>query len=738
LAQPKPPLAPDLDSHPLETLEGTVERLTFADPESHYAVVRLRVKGRRQPATVVGPLAAVKEGEQLHLKGRYEIHPRWGEQFRVVWWYAVLPATVSGIEKYLASGLIKGIGPELAQRLVDQFGAETLTVIDDHPERLTEVSGIGPKKMDQIRRDWQTHKAAREVLVALQGLGVGMAMATKVYQQYGDQAVEVVTTNPYQLALDIHGLGFLTADRLAGRLNLDPLTPARLAAGLLHLLDTMGGEGHVYVPEEVLLSRTEELLHVPRPPLLGSLEDLARAGRVVLPELPAGRAVYKKPAWLAETGVAQSLGRLLTAGGSHPPLHLEDLITRVQQQRGLTLAPEQTAAVAAALKDKVLVITGGPGTGKTTIVSCILDLYQGLGARVLLMAPTGRAAKRLSETTGMTATTIHRALEFSPQTGGFRRGPAEPLKAEVVVVDETSMVDTYLMYHLLRAVPAAARLILVGDSHQLPAVGPGNILKDLIDSGVVKVARLTQIYRQAKESLIVVNAHRINQGEYPFLPQKFGKDDFVFLELDEPEALKARLLDLVAEELPRRYGLDPLRDLQVITPMHRGPVGIQTLNLELQERLNPESERWSWGGRVYRCHDKVMQLRNNYYKEVFNGDIGQVCGFLGATGQLQVDFDGRVITYDPGEREDLTLAYAVTVHKAQGSEFPAVALVLTTHHYMMLQRNLLYTALTRGRRLVVILGSKRALGMAIRNDRPVRRYTHLAARLRETLLPPTG
>lgn len=715
-----------------------MERLTFADAASHYAVVRLRVKGRRQPATVVGPLAAVKEGEQLHLKGRYEVHPKWGEQFRVVWWYAVLPATVSGIEKYLASGLIKGIGPELAQRLVAHFQEETLTVIGETPERLTEVSGIGPKKMDQIRRDWQTHKAAREVLVALQGLGVGMAMASKIYQQYGDQAVEVVTTNPYQLALDIHGLGFLTADRLAGRLNLDPLTPARLAAGLLHLLDTMGGEGHVYVPEEVLLSRTEELLQVPRPPLLKTLEDLARAGRVVLPELPAGRAVYKRPAWLAETGVAQSLGRLATAVGGNPPLHIEDLIIRVQRQRGLTLAPEQTAAVAAALKDKVLVITGGPGTGKTTIVSCILDLYQGLGARVLLMAPTGRAAKRLSETTGMTATTIHRALEFSPQTGGFRRGPAEPLRAELVVVDETSMVDTYLMYHLLRAVPDTARLILVGDAHQLPAVGPGNILKDLIDSGVVKVVRLTQIYRQAKESLIVVNAHRINHGEYPILPQKFGKEDFVFLELDDPETLKGRLLDLVAEELPRRYGLDPLRDLQVITPMHRGPVGIQTLNLELQERLNPESERWSWGGRVYRRHDKVMQLRNNYYKEVFNGDIGQVCGFLAATGQLQVDFDDRVITYDPGEREDLTLAYAVTVHKAQGSEFPAVALVLTTHHYMMLQRNLLYTALTRGRRLVVILGSKRALGMAIRNDRPIRRYTHLAARLRETLAPATG
>ncbi|MGB8992437.1 MAG: ATP-dependent RecD-like DNA helicase [Desulfobaccales bacterium] len=737
MPQPKLPPTPDLTSQPLETLEGAVERLTFADPESHYAVVRLKVRGRRQLATVVGPLAAVKEGEQLHLKGRYEVHPKWGEQFRVVWWYAVLPATVAGIEKYLASGLIKGIGPELAQRLVAKFGAETLTVIDDQPERLAEVPGIGAKRVEQIRQDWHTHKAAREVLVALQGLGVGLSMATKIYQQYGDQAVEVVTTNPYRLALDIHGLGFLTADRLAGRLNLDPLTPARLAAGLLHILDTMAGEGHVYVPEEVLLHRTEELLQVPRVPLVTALHDQAREGRVVLPELPAGRAVYKRPAWVAETGVAQSLGRLLTAAGSHPPLHLEDLIAQVQQQRGIALSQEQSAAVAAALKDKVLIITGGPGTGKTTIVSCILDLFQGLGARVLLMAPTGRAAKRLTETTGMAATTIHRALEFSPQTGGFRRTPADPLKAEVVVVDETSMVDTYLMYHLLRAVPASARLILVGDAHQLPAVGPGNVLKDLMESGVVQVARLTHIYRQAKESLIVVNAHRINQGAYPVLPQKFGQGDFVFLELDDPEAIKARLLDLVAEELPRRFGLDPLRDVQVITPMHRGPVGIQTLNHELQQRLNPESDRWSWGGHLYRRHDKVMQLRNNYYKEVFNGDIGQVCGFLTATGQLQVDFDGRVITYDPGEREELTLAYAVTVHKAQGSEFPAVLLVLTTHHYMMLQRNLLYTALTRGRRLVVILGSKRAIGMAISNDRPIRRYTHLAARLRETLVPPT-
>ncbi len=738
LERPPPPLPPEIAAQPLETLEGAVERISFADPESHYAVLRLKVKGARHPTTVVGALAAVQEGEQLHLKGRYEIHPKYGEQFRAVWWYSVLPATVAGITKYLASGLVKGIGPEMARRLVAHFGAKTLEVIDNHRERLLEVPGIGPKRLAQIRGAWQGQKEIREIMVSLQGLGVSLGLATKIYRQYGAQAVEVLTTNPYQLALDIQGLGFLTADRLASHLNLDPLAPARLAAGLLHILDTMAGEGHVYAPEEQLVRQTQELLRVSPAPLAEVLKGLAREGRVVVTDLPEGPAIYKRPAWVAETGVARMLGGLLATPGATPPLHLEDLVAQVQKSRGLKLSGEQARAVAAALKEKVLVITGGPGTGKTTIVSCILDLYRGLGARVLLMAPTGRAAKRLSEATGAEATTIHRALEFSPQTGGFRRNPADPLKAQVVVVDETSMVDTYLMHHLLRAVPPGARLILVGDAHQLPAVGPGNVLKDLMASGVIQVAQLTHIYRQARESLIVVNAHRINQGEFPVLPKYFGKTDFVFLELDEPQALQRRLLDLVGQELPGRYGFDPLKDLQVITPMHRGPLGIQTLNHLLQQRLNGRSELWTWAGRAFRRGDKVMQLRNNYYKEVFNGDIGQVLGVAGDTGQLQVNFEGRLVPYDPGEREEITLAYAITVHKAQGSEFPGVLLVLTTQHYLLLQRNLLYTGITRGRRLVVLLGSKKALGMAISNDRPIRRHTYLAARLRQALAPITG
>ena len=719
------------DPTPLTALEGVVERLTFADPESHYAVVRLKVKGRRDLVTVVGPLAGTREGEQLQLKGRYEVHPKWGEQFKVTWWYAVLPATEAGIQRYLASGLVKGIGPELAKRLVERFGPETLEVIDHTPERLKEVAGIGDKRIQQITRDWQEHKGARKFLVALQGLGLSLGFATKIYKQYGDQALEVATANPYQLALDIQGLGFATADRLASRLNLDPLTPARLAAGLLHVLETMAGEGHVYAPEKVLLEQARELLQVPGEPLTKALEHLAREGRVVVQELPQGRAVYRKPAWVAETGVARDLGRLKTTPALPAPLHLDDLIEQVQEERGLELSEEQARAVALALREKVVIITGGPGTGKTTIVSCILDLYRRLGARVLLMAPTGRAAKRLSEATGADAATIHRALEFSPQIGGFRRNAAEPLKADAVVVDEASMVDIYLMYHLLKAVPPPARLILVGDVHQLPAVGPGNVLKDLMDSGVAPMARLTQIYRQAKQSLIVVNAHRVNQGAFPVLPRRFGQVDFVFVELQEPEAIKARLLELVSRELPWRYGLDPVKDIQVITPMHRGAVGIQTLNHELQACLNPRAPRYTFGARIYRRGDKVMQLRNNYFKEVFNGDIGQVTGLISDTGQLLVNFDGRVVAYEPGEGDEITLAYAVTVHKAQGSEFPGVVLILTTHHYLLLQRNLLYTALTRGRRLVVLLGSKRALALAIKNDQPVRRFTDLAAKLRQ-------
>ncbi len=729
---------PENPAEPLVALEGQVERVLFTAPENHYAVVLLKVKGRRRPVTLVGALTGVQEGEELQVKGRYVMHPRFGEQFQVVWWYAVLPATVAGIQKYLASGLIKGVGPETAKRLVEHFGADTLEVIDREPERLAEVKGLGRWRIQQITKNWQGQQAARKVLVALQGLGLGLGFATRIYKHYGEQAVAVATTNPYQLALEVEGIGFATADRLAGRLNLDPLAPARLAAGLLHVLEEASGDGHVYLPRNRLLEQAGEQLQVPAAPLAEALEAMRREGRVVVQELPEGQGVYKKPAFVAEMDVARRIANLRATPGKPAPLHLPELLERLQQERGLQLSGEQAAAVLAACREKVLIITGGPGTGKTTIVSLILDLYRQLGAKVLLMAPTGRAAKRLAETTGAEASTIHRALEFSPQTGGFRRNVAEPLKADVVIVDEVSMVDIFLMYHLLRAVPPDARLLLVGDAHQLPAVGPGNVLKDLLQSGVVPVARLTQIYRQARESLIVVNAHRVNQGAFPVLPQRFGTGDFVFQELEDPEQLHQVLLDLVCTYLPKEYGFDPVKDIQVITPMHRGRLGVAALNQDLQARLNPHSPVFPFGDRHLRQHDRVMQLKNNYFKEVFNGDQGLVWGYDPESRRLSVNFEGRLVTYEPTEREELTLAYAVTVHKAQGSEFPAVVLVLTTQHYMMLQRNLLYTALTRGRRLLVLLGSKKALGMAIANDRPVKRFTDLAAKLQQALGPARG
>ncbi|OPX20955.1 MAG: hypothetical protein BZ151_01100 [Desulfobacca sp. 4484_104] len=664
----------------MATLAGQVERISFTDPVSHFTVARLKTKGRPDLVTVVGPLTGIQEGEQLRLKGRWAVHPRFGEQFQVLWWTSVVPATAAGIQKYLGSGFIHGIGPELAARLVKQFGPQTLDIIDNYPQRLQEVPGIGSKRAAQIQAAWETQKDIREVMLFLQEHGVSVAYATKIYKQYGAQAIQIVSDNPYQLATEVYGIGFLTADRLAARLNIDRQSPARLAAGLLYSLDQLAKQGHVYVPRKLLITKAQELLESEVPALEAALESQVQEGHLVIERLEGGETgIYRKPFFVAETGIAQLLARLRAGAGLERPLALDQALAWAQQRRRLRLSAEQAQAVTTALTEKVLVITGGPGTGKTTIISCITDIYRSLGARVTLLAPTGRAAKRLSEATGSEASTIHRCLEFSPQTGGFRRNAGDPLKTDVVVVDEVSMVDTILMYHLLKALPAVARLILVGDAHQLPSVGPGNVLKDLLDSGVIPVVQLREIYRQARQSLIVINAHRINQGQFPIIPPQAQSADFFFLEIDDPEILRDRLLEIVAHRLP------------------------------------------------------LMQLRNNYDKEVFNGDIGLVSGYDAENNLLRVNFEGRQVSYEPAEWDEISLAYAVSVHKAQGNEFPAVVIALTTHHYLMLQRNLIYTAITRGKRLVVLLGSKKALSMAIRNDRPLKRYSGLAARLRQSL-----
>lgn len=727
------------EQQPLAHLAGQVERISYTDPLSHFTVARLKLKGRRDLVTIVGQLTGIQEGEQVRLKGRWVVHPRFGEQFQVVWWTSVVPATVSGIRKYLASGFIRGIGPELADRLVKQFGTQTLDIIENAPERLLEVPGIGAKRARQIQAAWESQKEIREVMLFLQSHGVSVAYATKIYKQYGSQAIQVVTANPYQLATDVYGIGFLTADRIAARLNIDRQSPLRLAAGLLYTLDQFASEGHVYVPRPLLIGRAARLLEAAAPALEEALERQAQAGYLVVEQLnKQGEGVYRKAFFVAETGIVQGLARLREGMGVERPLYSGAALEWVQQRRRLQLSSEQMEAIKRALEEKLLIITGGPGTGKTTIISCIVDLYRAQGARVTLLAPTGRAAKRLAEATGSDARTIHRGLEFSPQTGGFRHHAGEPLKTDLVIVDEVSMVDTVLMYHLLKAIPPSARLILVGDAHQLPSVGPGNVLKDLLASEVIPVVWLRQIYRQARQSLIVINAHRINQGRFPIIPRDRPAADFFYLEIEDPEAMRDQLLELVAVRLPRRYGFDPLQDIQVLTPMHRGVVGVHNLNQELQTRLNPTGPAWhGGGGRTFKQHDKVMQLRNNYAKEVFNGDIGQVSGYDPEEHLLKVDFEGHVVAYEPPEWDELTLAYAVSIHKAQGNEFPGVVIALTTHHYLMLQRNLLYTAVTRGKQVVVLLASKKALALAIRNDRPLKRYTWLASRLRQGLAPGT-
>ncbi|MBW1986706.1 MAG: ATP-dependent RecD-like DNA helicase [Deltaproteobacteria bacterium] len=725
------------DHHDLATLTGQVERISYTHPVSHFTVARLKSRDRPDLVTVVGRLTGIQAGEQVRLKGRWVFHPRFGEQFQVVWWTSVVPATATGIQKYLASGFIHGIGPELARRLVKHFGDQTLEVIDNAPQRLQEVEGIGSKRAAQIQAAWETQKDIREVMLFLQEHGVGVAYATKIYKQYGSQAIQVVSANPYQLATDVYGIGFLTADRLAARLNIDRQSPLRLAAGLIYTLDQLALQGHVYAPRQLLIDKAQELLEAEAPPLEAALESQAQTGHLVIESWEGGEErIYRRPFFVAETGIAHLLARLQQGPGLERPLALDQALEWAQNRRRLELSAEQAQAVTSALTEKVLVITGGPGTGKTTIISCIRDIYRSLGARVTLLAPTGRAAKRLSEATGGEASTIHRCLEFSPQTGGFRHNAAQPLKTDVVIVDEVSMVDTILMYHLLKALPVAARVILVGDAHQLPSVGPGNVLKDLIDSRVIPVAQLREIYRQARQSLIVINAHRINQGQLPIFPCQSQHADFFFLEIDDPEVLRDRLLEVVVKRLPRQYGFDPVKDIQVLTPMHRGVVGVQNLNQELQKQLNRIAPAWERGGRTFKLHDKVMQLRNNYDKEVFNGDIGRVSGFDAVNNLLRVDFEGREVVYEPAEWDEITLAYAISIHKAQGNEFPAVAIALTTQHYLMLQRNLLYTAVTRGKQLVILLGSKKALSMAIRNDRPLKRYSGLAARLRQSLTGP--
>ena len=755
----------DLDLGDPKRVAGAVERVTFHSEDTGFCVLRVNVARRREPVTVVGTAASVGPGEFVEAEGAWVNDRSHGLQFRAEHLRVVPPSTLEGIEKYLGSGMIRGIGPHFAAQLVRTFGAEVFEVIENDPERLRELPGIGPKRQSQVVAAWAEQKAVREIMVFLQSHGVGSARAVRIYRLYGDRAVDRVRENPYRLALDVRGIGFRTADAIAQSIGFDPDSIPRARAGVRHVLEEFAGEGHCAGERGALVSTAAELLEVDAEVVEAALARDVSDGALVDETRDGESWIYLPALHRSERGAASRLGRLL-AGGGLPPwgdIDPEKAIPWAEQRVGFTLSGSQRAAAARTIRERVTVITGGPGVGKTTIVNAVLHIVRAKGVRVRLCAPTGRAAKRLAESTGLEASTIHRLLEFDPTTGGFRHGVDHPLDTDFVVVDEVSMVDVVLANQLFRAVPEHAALLLVGDSDQLPSVGPGSVLAEIIGSDRAPTVRLTEIFRQAGSSRIVVNAHRINRGELPEYPKAPSRaegagaaseagsgspsgsgaptranpadpSDFYVIPVRDAEEARDRLLQVVTERIPRRFGFDPMVDLQVLTPGRRGGLGAAALNAELQSRLNPDPRaRVNRFGTTYARGDKVLQTVNDYQKEVFNGDIGRIASVDLEEQTVTVDFEGRQVPYEFSELDELSLAYAITVHKSQGSEFPAVVMPLTTQHYMLLERNLVYTGVTRGKRLVVLVAEPRALAIAVRRFESVQRRSRLAERLRDAV-----
>lgn len=715
-------------------LEGTLVRINYSDGETGYVVARMDVPEHRAPITVVGNLWGASPGETVRLKGQWTRHARYGEQFKVESYESVRPASVAAIERYLASGLIRGIGPAYAKRLVEAFGEETLRVIEEESERLLTVDGIGEARLARIRAAWTEQREIRGLMLFLQEHQVSPTFAQRIFKAYGPSAPFQIREDPYRLAREIVGIGFKTADRIGASVGIAKDSSRRVAAGLLYLLQEAAEAGHVYYPASRLCQETRDLLEIPD--LTGVQDTLAQLQTeeaVVSEPVSGDAAVYLPHLHHAEDGVSRRLALLAKAPRLGPAIDIPRAIEWAEARGEIQFTAEQRQALRRALEAKVLIITGGPGTGKTTLLRALIEILERKGVRLKLAAPTGRAAKRMAEATGREAKTIHRLLEFSPKEGRFKRNEGHPLEVDLVVVDEASMIDLILMNHLLSAIPPMAAVVLLGDADQLPSVGPGALLYDLIASDSVPVARLTEIFRQAKASHIVVNAHRVNRGELPHLPE-FGTLDFAFVGLDDAEAIRDRVRTLVVTEIPHRYRLDPLRDIQVITPMNRGMLGAATLNQDLQAALNPHGEAILGGGRHFRVGDRVMQIRNNYDKEVYNGDVGWIVRADREEQQLWVRFDQGEVLYDWSELDELSLAYAISVHKSQGSEYPAVVFPMHTSHYVMLQRNLLYTAISRGKTLVAMVGTRQAVSIAVRNARLRERYSRLAARLRRQLL----
>jgi exodeoxyribonuclease V alpha subunit len=718
-------------------LSGQIEKITFTNEENGYTIARVQIDGRQDLVTVVGNLMSPTPGEILNMRGEWVTHPKFGEQFKVTQCKTALPATIFGIQKYLGSGLIKGLGPVIACRIVQKFGEKTLDVIENDIEKLSLVEGIGKKRIAMVQNAWAEQKDIRDVMLFLQSYGVGSGYATKIFKQYGSRSVAVVNENPYRLATDIVGIGFVIADSIAEKLGFPKDSPKRIEAGILYVLQQLSDEGHVFCPYEHLVKRSREMLDVERDAIVTGIGDLAKNKQIVLEDLNESfddfkennKGVYLTKFYLCETGIAARLKELSATPKSIRSINVESALKWVQERLDIRLAQNQAKAVRCALENKIMVITGGPGTGKTTIITAILKIFSELKIKIFLAAPTGRAAKRMSEATGHEAKTIHRLLEYSFAKGGFQKNEEKPLDCDLLILDEVSMIDTVLMYHLTKAVPSLATVILVGDINQLPSVGAGNVLSDIMASNVIPVVELTEIFRQARDSRIIVNAHKINHGIVPTFEEQMPENDFYFIQQEDAEKVLEIILELIRERIPRRFGLDPIDDIQVLTPMHKGVVGADNLNTKLQKSLNPSQIEIIRGNRNFKVNDKVMQLRNNYDKEVFNGDIGRIAGIRPDENEITVVFDGRNVAYEFYELDELVLAYAVSIHKSQGSEYPAVVVPILPQHYILLQRNLIYTAVTRGKSLVVMVGALKALAMGIQNDKTQRRFTYLRHRL---------
>ncbi len=709
----------------LETIEGVLDRLIFSHDDHDFVVAALTVRGRSEPITIVGRLAQAHPGETLVLKGQWEFNRNYGEQFKFVHAETKAPSTIRGIEKYLSSNLIKGIGPEMARRITSKFGEQTLEVIENNPEDLLTVSGIGKSRAAKISEAFVEQREIRDVMLFLQTHGVSSTYAYRIFKRYHKRSIDVVRNNPYVLATDIRGIGFKSADKIAASLGIDLKSPLRAQAGLVHTLDTAQSEGHTYLPHPNLIEKSRILLGIDEETVEKALAELSLNRNVLIDE---GK-VYLSLMARTENSVATRLKDLLSAPFVLPRIKVEAAIGWVEQKSGLTLSEAQKRAISMALENKVLIITGGPGTGKTTLLNSLIKILDAKKMRSLLAAPTGRAAKRLSESTGKEAKTIHRLLEYSPAEGGFQRNASNPLQAEVIVIDEVSMMDIVLANQLLGAIDLYSSLVLVGDADQLPSVGPGAFLTDLLDSGRIPCVRLDVVFRQAQQSQIVINAHRVNEG---LLPLKNSEEnsltDFYLIEKEEPDDMTRLIREMVSNRIPKAFGVNPVDDIQILTPMNRGLVGTENLNLELRELLNRNGKPIK-GGR-FKVGDRVMQTRNNYDKEVFNGDIGTIMSYDENWNEVSVEMDSRAVTYHVNELDELSPAYAVTIHKSQGSEYPCVIIPLSTQHYVMLRRNLLYTAMTRGKKLVVLIANPKALEIAVAEKNVERRFTGLADKLR--------